>query len=215
MSSTSCSAELPWWVVYTRHQHEKAVAGALAAKEHEIFLPLYTAVNQWKDRRKAIERPLFPGYVFVRGATGRRLSIVTTPGVHMVLTEGDAPAVVPEEEILAIRRTIEGRMKIEPHPFLRCGQRVRVKRGALEGVEGLLVRIRNLFRLVLSVELLNQSVAVEIDAASVEVIAGRKTGAVAQGGLAQEMQKPGFTMESKGGFATGIRMVRQPERGME
>jgi transcription antitermination factor NusG len=210
------SSEFPWWVVYTRHQHEKVVAGALAAKGHEVFLPLYASVRKWKDRRKSITLPLFPCYVFVRGGQDRRLSIVTTPSVHMMLTKGDAPAVVPEDEIAAIRRTLEGRMNIEPHPFLKCGQRVRVKCGALEGVEGILVRVRNLFRLVLSVEILNKSVAVEIDASSVEAVDDRKPGALVNGRLMQPMREPDFAIGRQGGFAasTGIRILREPERGM-
>lgn len=196
------SVELPWWAVYTRHQHEKIVAGALTAKGHEVFLPLYASVRKWKDRRKTITLPLFPCYVFVRGVPNRRLSIVTTPGVHMVLIEGDSPAVVPEDEIAAIRRTIDVRMKIEPHPFLRCGQRVRVRRGALEGVEGILVRVKNLVRLVLSVELLNKSVAVEIDAANVEPIPDRGSGDWIGRGSLREGQASSFAMGRKGGFAT-------------
>jgi transcription antitermination factor NusG len=210
------SDEFPWWVVYTRHQHEKAVAGALAAKGHEVFLPLYASLRKWRDRRKTITLPLFPCYVFVRGGQDRRLKIVTTPGVHMMLTKGDAPAVVREDEIEAIRRTLEGRMKIEPHPFLKCGQRVRVKHGILEGVEGILVRVRNVFRLVLSVEILNKSVAVEIDASSVEAVHDRKPDALVNGRLMQPVREPDFTIGRQGGFATsaGIRILREPERGM-
>ncbi|MGA3128856.1 MAG: UpxY family transcription antiterminator [Candidatus Korobacteraceae bacterium] len=210
------STEFPWWVVYTRHQHEKAVAGALAAKGHEVFLPLYASLRKWKDRRKTITLPLFPCYVFVRGAQDRRLSIVTTSSVHMMLTKGDAPAVVPEDEIEAIRRSLEGRMNIEPHPFLKCGQRVRVKHGVLEGVEGILVRVRNLFRLVLSVEILNQSVAVEIDASSVELVCDGKPDALVNGRFMQPVQEPDFAIGRQGGFATsaGIRILREPERGM-
>lgn len=192
--SESYNAELPWWAIYTRHQHEKSVATALVAKGHEVFLPLYSSVHKWKDRRKTIELPLFPCYVFVRGAQSRRLSIVTTPGVHMVLTEGDAPAIIREDEIAAIRHMIDGQMKIEPHPFLRCGQRVRVMQGALEGVEGILVRVRNLYRLVLSVEILNKSVSVEIDADSVEAVPGARLKDSRSNALAQRTQEPGLVM---------------------
>jgi transcription antitermination factor NusG len=208
--------EFPWWVVYTRHQHEKAVAGALAAKGHEVFLPLYASLRKWKDRRKAITLPLFPCYVFVRGAQDRRLSVVTTPGVYMMLTKGDSPAVIPEDEIEAIRRAHEGQMNIEPHPFLKCGQRVRVKCGTLEGVEGILVRVRNLFRLVLSVEILNKSVAVEIDASSVEAIHERKPNASVKGRFMQPAREPDFAIGGQVGYAmsAGIRIWQEPERGM-
>jgi transcription antitermination factor NusG len=96
---------------------------------------------------------------------------VTTPGVHMILSRGDQIALVPEDEILAIRRAVEGSYRIEPHPFLKCGERVRVTRGSLEGVEGILVRKKNLYRLVLSVDMLARSVGVEVDASDVEPVA--------------------------------------------
>lgn len=162
-----------WCAVYTRHQHEKAVSEMLRVKDFEVFLPLYESIRKWKDRRKLLSLPLFPGYVFVRGSLERRLPILTTPGVHMIISRGERIATIPEEEIEAIRRTIEGQFTVEPHPFLRCGERVRVVRGSLEGVEGILTRKKNLYRLVLSVEMLAQSVAVEIDALDVEAVSAR------------------------------------------
>ncbi|HEX8713673.1 MAG TPA: UpxY family transcription antiterminator [Terracidiphilus sp.] len=159
---------LQWWALYTRHQHEKQIADALTAKGFDVFLPLYESVRRWKDRRKVLSLPLFPGYVFVRGVRDRRLAIISTPGVHMVLSRGDVEAVIPEEEVEAIRRTIDSKFAIEPHPYLNCGDRVRIKRGALEGLEGILVRKKNLLRLVLSIEMLAQSVCVELDGTEVE-----------------------------------------------
>ena len=164
---TRREVETPWCAVYTRHQHEKTVGEMLQTKGFEVFLPLYESMRKWKDRKKLLSLPLFPGYVFVRGALERRLPILTTPGVHMIISRGERVATIPDEEIEAIRRTIEGRFRVEPHPFLRCGERVRVVRGSLEGLEGVLARKKNLCRLVLSVEMLAQSVAVEIDALDV------------------------------------------------
>jgi len=158
----------PWWVLYTRHQHEKAVAEMLSAKGFEVFLPLYESIRRWKDRSKMLMLPLFPGYVFVRGGLSRRLQVVTTPGVHMILFHGEQVAIIPEVEIQAIRSAVEGPFRVEPHPFLKCGERVRVVRGSLEGVEGILVRKKNLYRLVLSVDMMAKSVAVEIDATDVQ-----------------------------------------------
>ena len=157
-----------WWALYTRHQHEKTVAQILESKGFDVFLPLYESTRRWKDRNKLLSLPLFPCYVFVRGGLERRLQVLTTPGVHMVLYVGDRVAVIPEPEIDAIRLAVEGRHRVEPHPFLKCGERVRVTRGSLEGVEGILIRKKSLYRLVLSVEMLAQSVAVEIDAFDVE-----------------------------------------------
>jgi transcription antitermination factor NusG len=173
-TSMSVDAEVQlassWSVLYTRHQHEKTVADMLSTKGFEVFLPLYESMRRWKDRSKTLSLPLFPCYVFVRGGLSRRLQILTTPGVHMILFHGEHVAMVPEAEISAIRKAVEGPFHVEPHPFLKCGERVRVTRGSLEGVEGVLVRKKNLFRLVLSVEMMAQSVAVEIDATDVEPV---------------------------------------------
>jgi transcription antitermination factor NusG len=159
-----------WWALYTRHQHEKVVAEMLTNKGFDVFLPLYDSIRKWKDRRKVISLALFPCYVFVRGQAERRLQVVTTPGIHMILTRGEQIAVVPDAEIDAIRRVVEGSFRVEPHPFLKCGERVRVVRGSLEGVEGILLRKKNLYRLILSVDMLAQSVAVEVDASDVEPV---------------------------------------------
>jgi len=157
-----------WWALYTRHQHEKVIADMLSAKGFEVFLPLYESKRQWKDRTKTLSMPLFPCYVFVRGGLHRRLEVMTTPGVHTILHHGESVAIIPEAEIHALRTTVEGSFQVEPYPFLKCGERVRVKWGPLVGVEGVLVRKKNQYRLVLSVDMLAQSVAVEIDAADVE-----------------------------------------------
>jgi transcription antitermination factor NusG len=170
--------ESAWWALYTRHQHEKTVADMLAAKGFEVFLPLYESMRRWKDRQKMLSLPLFPCYVFVRGGLNRRLQVVTTPGVHMVLSHGERVALIPETEIDAIRKTLEGPFRVEPHPFLKCGERVRVIRGTLEGVEGILVRKKNQTRLVLSVAMVAQSVAVEIDAADVVPVTSRDSSSV-------------------------------------
>lgn len=163
----------PWWALYTRHQHEKTVAEMLATKGFDVFLPLYESMRRWKDRKKMLSLPLFPCYVFVRGSLERKLQVVTTPGVHMILYHGEQLAVIPEQEIQAIRTAVDGNFRVEPHPLLKCGDRVRVIRGSLAGVEGILTRKKNLFRLVLSVEMLAQSVAVEIDGTDVEPVSGR------------------------------------------
>jgi transcription antitermination factor NusG len=166
--------DLPsWWAVYTQHQHEKTVAEMLTGKGFEVFLPLHETTRRWKDRQKVLSLPLFPGYVFVRGLLSRRLQVVTTPGIHMILSRGEQIEVVPENEIDAIRRAVQGSLRIEPHPFLKIGERVRVTRGSLEGVEGILVRKKNVFRLVLSVEMLAQSVGVEVSAADVEPVVAK------------------------------------------
>jgi transcription antitermination factor NusG len=158
-----------WWhALYTRHQHEKVVAQALTGKGFEIFLPQYRTIRKWKDRHKEISLPLFPNYVFILGGLDRMLYIVTTPGVHSLVNWGGRPAEIPWKEIDAVRRLVESTLHVEPHPFLKCGDLVRIKSGALEGIEGILVRKTKGVRLVLSVEMLSRSASVEVDVNVVE-----------------------------------------------
>jgi len=158
-----------WWhALHTRHQHEKVVAQALLGKGFEVFLPQYRTVHRWKDRRKELILPLFPNYVFIRGGLERMLILVTTPGIHSLVSWGGRPANIPPDEIEAVRRLVGSSLPVEPHPFLKCGDRVRIKSGPLAGIEGILVRKTRGFRLVLSVEMLSKSAAVEVDVAIVE-----------------------------------------------
>src|SRR5258708_11152584 len=159
-----------WYAVCTRHQHEKNAARILEYKEFEVFLPLYKARHRWKDRIKEVSVPLFPGYVFVREELKRLLSILTTPGVSSIVSCGDQPAAIPFSEIEGIRRVVETTLRGEPHPSLKSGDWVRVKYGPIAGVEGILLRQKNVARLVLSVEMLGKSAAVEVDATGVERI---------------------------------------------
>lgn len=171
MSSCSPVSEEGWWAIYTRHQHEKTAAEMLRAKGCDVFLPLYQVIRRWKDRKVNLSLPLFPCYLFVRAEARQRLAVVMTPGVHMIVGHGERLAVVAPEEIGALQRAVEGPFRVEPHPYLQCGQRVRVTRGALEGVEGILVRKKNLCRLVLSVDMLARSAAVEVEAGDVALAA--------------------------------------------
>jgi len=165
------ASQYPWYALYTRHQHEKMVAKILAAKGFETFLPLHTAGHHWKDRTKVISVPLFPCYVFLTGALEhRRLQIVTTPGVYGLVLSAGQPAVIPVVEMEAIRRVVESGARLEPHPFLKCGDKVRIKSGPLVGIQGILVRKKNMCRLVLSVEMLGKAAAMEVDAFEVEPV---------------------------------------------
>jgi transcription antitermination factor NusG len=157
-----------WYAIYTRHQHEKAIAKSLEGNDVEVFLPLYDVLRQWKDRKKRLSLPLFPSYVFLRCEFEQQLKVLCTPGVHSFVTFGGKPAPISEGEIDAIRRAVQSKFPVEPHPFLRVGDRVRVKSGPLVGVEGILVRKKGADQLILSAELLAKSIAVQIDAFSVE-----------------------------------------------
>ncbi len=157
-----------WYAVCTRHQHEKAAARMLEYREFEVFLPLYAARHRWQDRIKEVSLPLFPGYLFVRERLDRLLPILTTPGVCRIVSCGGRPAVIPFSEIEGVRRIVESNLRVEPHPFLKSGDWVRVKHGPLAGLEGILLRKKNMTRLVLSVEMLGESAAVEVDTTHVE-----------------------------------------------
>lgn len=159
-----------WYAIYTRHQHEKTVCENLAANGVEVFLPLYNVVRQWKDRTKHLSLPLFPCYVFLRRGSEPRVKVLSTPGVHFFVEVAGRPAGISESEIESIRKAVESDLAVEPHPFLRFGDRVRVRTGALAGVEGILVRRKSSYRLVLSADLLEKSVSVEVDAFCVEPI---------------------------------------------
>jgi transcription antitermination factor NusG len=163
-----------WWAVYTRHQHEKTVAESFSRSDLEVFLPLYSIARQWKDRVRHLSLPLFPGYVFLRGEYERRVQILSTPGVHCIVTIANRPATIPEVEVEAIRRAVESPLEIEPHPFLRRGNWVRITSGPLADIEGILIRRKGSCRLILSAELLQKSIAIEVDAFSVEPISRRR-----------------------------------------
>jgi transcription antitermination factor NusG len=161
--------ENEWNAIRVRYRHEKMAADLLALKGFEIFLPTYRELHQWKDRKREVWLPLFPGYLFIENAASRKLQIVNTPGVCSIICTGGAPAVVAEEEILSIRRAVESTYSVEPHPFLTEGDVVCVKSGPLAGIDGILIRKKkDVFRLVISVRMLGRSAAVEIDASNLE-----------------------------------------------
>jgi transcription antitermination factor NusG len=159
-----------WYALYTRHQHEKIVDQILTNKGFSTFLPLYATTHSWKDRTKSLQLPLFPCYVFLKGGIERRLQILTTPGLYGLVSSAGQPATIPDIEIEAIRRVVESGTRVEAHPYLRCGNWVRVKNGPLTGIEGILVRKKNISRLVLSVEILGTAAAIEVAAFQVEAI---------------------------------------------
>jgi transcription antitermination factor NusG len=159
-----------WHVAHTSANHEKRVAQQLLERSVEHFLPLYDSVRRWKDRRMKLQLPLFPGYVFVRLPLRERLKIFQVPGVARLISFNRQPAVVPDVEIEALRTGLAARLGTEPHPYLIVGRRVRVKSGPLEGVEGILIRKKNGYRVVLSLDLIQRSASIEVDASDLERI---------------------------------------------
>lgn len=167
-STGHLKASAAWFALYVRHRHEKAVAKSVSEKGLAVFLPLYKIAHRWKDRMKDLVLPLFPNYVFILAAPGQRNVVLSTPGIYDFVRLSGVPAPIPAEEIEAVRQAVAHGLNAEPHPFLKSGDRVRVKTGPLEGMEGILVRKKNFYRLVLSVELLVRSISVEVDIADVE-----------------------------------------------
>ncbi len=170
MEIRSATGAPNWYALFTRHQHEKSVALALSNKNHEVYLPLYRSVRHWQDRSKNLWFPLFPCYLFIREGMDRQLQILTTPGVIHIVGWGGHPAIIPQSQLNAVRQVIESCLIVETHPYLQCGDRVRVKTGPLMGLEGILTRKKGITRLVVSMEMLGRSAAVEIDVLNVERI---------------------------------------------
>lgn len=153
----------PWYAVRVKPKFEKAVAQSLVAKGFDSYLPLYKERRRWSDRVKVVELPLFSGYVFCNLDVRHRLPVLQTPGVlHFVCFDGE-PAPVERAEIEALQRATGSGAALAPWPYLREGQRVVVARGPMKGLEGILLKVRDEFRLIISVTLLQRSVAVEID----------------------------------------------------
>ncbi len=156
-----------WYALRTRSRHEKHVEGQLTAKGIEPFLPLINRTRQWKDRRKQVAFPLFPGYCFARFPLRERIDVVKVRGVVQIIGNHDGPLPVPEREIEAVRQLVTCTLPYDPHPYLKEGMQVEVIRGPLIGVQGLLVRKGARARLVISVSLIQQAASVELDASDV------------------------------------------------
>jgi transcription antitermination factor NusG len=163
-----------WFALQIRSQHEKIVASTLREKGYEEFLPLCQIKRRWSDRVKRLEAPLFPGYVFCRFDVQKRLPILVTPGVRSIIGVGKIPLPIDDSEIAALQSIVKSGLPAEPWPFLKIGQRVRIEQGSLEGIEGILLTPKNSYRLIVSVTLLQRSVAVEIDRNWVTPISSHK-----------------------------------------
>lgn len=157
-----------WYAVYTWAHHEKRVAEQLAERQIRGFCPVYRSIHRWKDRRKEIETALFPSYVFVHLVLKDRLRVLAIPGVVNIVGSQGKPTPLAESEIEPFQRGADGSVRMQPHPYLQAGRRVRVRSGPMAGLEGILVRRKEGPRLVVSIEILMRAVALEIDEADVE-----------------------------------------------
>jgi transcription antitermination factor NusG len=157
------NSSLPWIALVVRPRTERKVQIGLSNVGVESFVPWHGVRRRWSDRVKTIEQNLFPGYVFCRSDFSQRFEVLNQPGVQWVVSFNHSPALIPDDEIAALRRVVESNLPLGPWPFLKAGQRVRITEGALAGIEGTLVRDTSAWRVVLSVNALERSIAIQLD----------------------------------------------------
>ncbi len=162
------SRNLEWYAVHTWSRHEKSVFEQLRGKQIHAFLPLYRSPKRWKNGQMSGPLPLFPGYLFVRIDIQNQLPVLQTSGVAKFVAFGQHPVAVPHNEISELETAVTKGITLSPHPYLTIGERVRIIRGPLAGLTGILTRDKQVFRVVLSVDLISRSISVELDTADVE-----------------------------------------------
>jgi transcription antitermination factor NusG len=167
---------LPWYAVYVRSNFERIVYRNLLDKGYDLFLPTYHSQRRWSDRVKALELPLFPGYLFCRLDPQNRLPVLTAPGVVQVVGNGKSPLPIPDEEIAAIHTVLKSKLPCVPWTSTSPGRRVVIQEGPLMGVQGVLIEARGPYRIAVSITMLQRSVAVEVDASWVKPIQPPDTG---------------------------------------
>lgn len=160
----------PWFAVRTKINHERIAASLLSSKGLESYLPTRRTRRQWSDRVVHSESPLFPGYLFCRFDPMKKLAVIETPSVTSIVSFGNQLAPVDDSEITAIQMILDSGLQAEVCPYPREGERVRVISGSLEGLEGILLRRKSEFRMVVSISLLQRSIAVEVDRAWIEAL---------------------------------------------
>ena len=171
---TTAQSMCRWYAIRVKSNREKVVAASLAHRGFEPFLPLYRARHQWSDRVKDVELPLFNGYVFCRLDARFRLPALTIPGVLTFVEVDKRPIPIDDSEIAALKVIASSGCAAAPWPYLEAGQRMRIERGALKDLEGFIVEVKNQWRVIVSVTLLQRSVAVEVDRDSISPV-GRRT----------------------------------------
>jgi transcription antitermination factor NusG len=162
--------EPKWYALAVGYQHEQQTERALRSKGLETLVPMYSSQRQWSDRIKEIRLPVFAGYILCHFALMQRLQVTDTLGVGKIVGFGGTPAAIDDSEIDGIRLVMESKQPWAPWPYLKAGDRVRVERGPMRGLEGTLLRTKDALRLVISVELLQRSMAVELDREAIQPI---------------------------------------------
>ena len=177
----SSSSVTSWYALQVRSRKENYVESQILGKGFECLLPTYKSVRQWSDRKKELEQPLFPGYLFCRFNFQERRPVITIPGVLQILGNGRVGIPVSDDEISALRLAVSSGRPKQPWPYLQVGQRVRVNYGTLTGLEGILVNVKGNHRVVLSVTLLQRSVALEVETSWLTPVPETKSVVVTQG----------------------------------
>ena len=188
MAEVTTNNSLPWFALQVRSRYERNIVSYLDGKGYEWFLPTYRSKRRWSDRVKEVDLPLFPGYLFCRFNPHDRLPILKTPGMIAIVGTARVPTAVADTEIAALRILVASGLPRQPWPYLEIGQRVRIEHGAMQGLEGILLQHKGTDRLILSVTLLQRSVAAEIDSSWVVPIrtsvrpqvVGRASGSLAR-----------------------------------
>jgi transcriptional antiterminator NusG len=173
-SENETSNALRWYAVWNRSRHEKLVASALTNVGVTTFLPLVTEMHRWSDRHKSVDVPLFPGYVFVQipNSAEAQLRVLKTSGVVQFVGNRQGAVPIQDKEINDVRAVLEQRVSCSPYPFLQLGQRVRIRGGSLDGIEGILVGRDSASKLVISIQLIQRSLAVSVYNFDVEAVGG-------------------------------------------
>jgi len=161
------SGELHWYAAYTCSRHEKMVQEQLLLRTVETYLPLFEKQSRWKDRVVQLQLPLFPGYLFVRIPLAHRFRVLDVPGVVRLVAFNGRAVALPDEEIEALRRSLTER-RAQPHPYLAAGKRVHIMSGPLRGLEGVVLRRKNNLRIVVSVDSIQRSIALEVEASDLK-----------------------------------------------
>jgi transcription antitermination factor NusG len=161
---SSNEPDICWYAIRVQSKYEQLVAGSLRGKGYEEYLPLYRSRRRWSDRVKEIDLPLFPGYLFCRfDVNDRLMPILTTPGVISIVGAGKSPIAISNQEIAAVQAIIRSGLPTQPWPGLTVGSRVFIQEGPLAGIEGICLNVDKVFKLIVSIPLLQRSVAVEIE----------------------------------------------------
>ena len=173
-NSSSCldhdGCEPKWYALYTRSHQERMVKTQLDGRGVENFLPTYDRTSQWKDRKKQLQVPLFPSYLFVKIALLQRLEVLKSYGAVQLVGISTGPLPIPEEQVTRVKKFVEVGLKCDPHPYLKVGKKVRITEGPLEGLEGMLVRTKSRSLFVVSVEMIQRSVSIELEGWKIECV---------------------------------------------